>query len=266
MPDETFLEEYPLYRKFRVEVPEQYFGLADVRIKMPCTTCDSDQTFTRKGSWGFPGAQAQLWGQVFRLEYVCAHCGEFMRTFYIRADSAGQWFMKIGQDPAWRTKGNPEVEKLLGKAHADLYRKALACESQSYGIAANAYYRRIVEEVIDELLDEVSELLASSELKQYEAALEKTKQTTVTRDKIALVKDLLPPILRPGDINPLAVLHSSLSDGLHSGSDEECLEEAAIVRNALVFLVSQVASSRKASRSFTSGMQELLNKRSNRRG
>jgi len=138
--------------------------------------------------------------------------------------------------------------------------KGLICESQGYGIGAFGYYRRIVEEIIDELLQEVSDLLAEKELEAYQAALEETRQTTVTRDKINLVKDLLPPILRPKGMNPLSTLHSALSKGLHAESDEKCLEYAHIVREVPVFLVNQVAESRRSSREFTDSMKKLLEK------
>src|SRR5665647_904692 len=104
--------------------------------------------------------------------------------------------MKIGQFPAWEIAGEPNVEKLLGK-HAGYYKKGQVCESQGYGIGAFGYYRRIVEEVIDELLDEISELISGDELAKYKEALVKTKATIVTAEKIELVKDLLPTILRP---------------------------------------------------------------------
>ena len=100
----------------------------------------------------------------------------------------------------------------------------------------------------------------------YEAALEKTKSTTVTQEKIELVKDLLPPILRPDGTNPLTALHSALSEGLHAGADEDCLEQAAVVRDILVYFVNQVALTRAASREFTDSMRKLLDRKSGRSG
>ena len=58
---------------------------------------------------------------------------------------------KVGQSPAWDIVMDKELESLLGD-HAYFYKSGLICESQRYGIGAFAYYRRIVEEVIDELL------------------------------------------------------------------------------------------------------------------
>lgn len=145
--------------------------------------------------------------------------------------------------------------------HADYYKKGLICESQSYGIGAFSYYRRVVEEIIDELLNEIADLMTGEERDRYLEALEQTKKTKITHDKIDLVKDLLPPILRPNEMNPLSVLHDVLSQGLHRESDEHCIELAMTVREALVFLVNQVAASRAAAASFTESMRKLLDRR-----
>jgi hypothetical protein len=264
MPNKEFLEEYPLYRKFKVtDLPRTTNELDAVRLKMSCPTCKSDQTFIMTNSFwencdysNYPTA-----GIKFRAVYLCSHCQTFERVFYVAVDEKKQWLMKVGQFPAWEVLGNPLVEKLLGK-HADHYKKGLVCESQSYGIGAYGYYRRIVEETIDELLNEISQLLVGDELNRFSEALAKTKTTVVTQEKIELVKDLLPTILRPDGMNPLSVLHSSLSEGLHASSDEACLEQAVIIREVLMFLVNQVAASKASAKSFTEGMRKLLEKKS----
>jgi hypothetical protein len=146
--------------------------------------------------------------------------------------------------------------------HKEYLTKGLACESQSYGIAALSYYRRIVEEIIDTLLDEIGTMISEEEREAYALALTDVKKTRITSEKIELVKYLLPPVLRPDGMNPLALLHGILSDGLHAQSDERCLELAVEVREILTFLASQVATANAASRSFTAKMRSLLEKRS----
>ncbi len=41
---------------------------------------------------------------------------------------------------------------MLGE-HLKDYRKGLICENHSYGVGAYSYYRRIIENVIDDLLN-----------------------------------------------------------------------------------------------------------------
>lgn len=267
MPNKKFLEEYSLYRKFNMErIPQQIDNLSVVQLNMECPTCKSNQTFVMTNEYqencdysNFPSA-----GLTIRLVYICVHCQEFRRLFFIKIDEDRKWFMKVGQFPAWEIKGDIKIEKLLGQ-HSEYYRKGLVCESQSYGIGAFGYYRRIVEETIDNLLDEIAGLLSDDELQKYQDALQKTKKTTVTQEKIELVKNLLPPILRPDGMNPLSALHSALSEGIHAETDEECLEYAENCREILIFLVNQVSASKAASKGFTASMRKLLDKKSKKK-
>jgi hypothetical protein len=262
VPNKEFIEQYPLYKRFVLKVPPTANTLQKVRINMPCETCSSHQTFEMTNEYwqGEAASNILVAGLVVRVLYRCTHCLSFQRVFLIKFDPEGAWLMKVGQFPPWDIEGEPNIAKLLGE-NASYYRKGLICESQGYGIGAFGYYRRIVEEVIDELLDEISYLLAGDELTKYQEALQLTKKTIVAQDKIELVKDLLPPILRPDGMNPLSVLHSSLSEGLHAGSDEECLGYARECREVLVFLATQVAASKATGRSFTDSMRKLLERK-----
>ena len=68
-----------------------------------------------------------------------------------------KWIIKVGQEPAWSIDIEPYLEKIFGKYVND-YKKGLINESQGYGIGAFAYYRRIVEVIIDELLNDILSL------------------------------------------------------------------------------------------------------------
>jgi hypothetical protein len=137
----------------------------------------------------------------------------------------------------------------------------LICESQGYGIGAYGYYRRIIEDIIDKLLDMIPDLLSGKDKEIYMKALEQTKHDINASDKIKLVKDLLPSSLRPGGINPLSTLHQSLSEGLHARTDDECTELATNIRLVLIYLVEQIALTRESSAHFTEGMRKLLDKK-----
>lgn len=168
--------------------------------------------------------------------------------------------MKVGQEPPWEISINKDLEKILSN-YVDYYKKGLVCESQGYGIGASAYYRRITEEIIDQLLNSILDLMEEKEKKKYKDVLDQTKKTKVTEEKIKLVKDLLPASLRPGSMNPLSVLHSALSEGLHDKNDEECLEIAAEIRTSLVYLIDRIIQSKQASTLFTESMKKILEKK-----
>ncbi len=259
MPDKELLEEYPLYRNHDFKVPGRLGELDKPAIHMLCRVCESDQTFRMVNDYweGYGSPEYDARGAVARLRYRCTSCEKCVRHFLVKLDLSGERIMKVGQFPAWNIAGDKNVEQLLGE-HASLFKRGLICESQGYGIGSFAYYRRIVDEVIDELLGQISDLLSEAELESYNAVLEQTKKTKITSDKIKLTKDLLPPILRPDGMNPLAALHEVLSEGLHAETDDRCLELAMEVREVLIYLASQVAASRSAGKSYSTSMKKLL--------
>ncbi len=262
MPDREFLEKYPLYRKFKVEIPSTLDKVAKPAIHMHCGICKSGQTFNMINEYyeNYEHSGVLLEGKVVRALYRCNGCNSHLRTFYLRFDEKREFVVKVGQFPPWEITPDRETKSMLG-ANVEYYKKGLVCESQGYGIGSFAYYRRIVEEIIDTLLGEIAKLLVDKEREEYLVALEETKKTTIAQEKIALVKDLLPPILRPEGMNPLAILHSILSEGIHTRSDEKCMEDSMAVREALVFLVNQVAASKMASKTFTCQIRKLLEKK-----
>jgi len=238
MPDAKFLETYPLYRKFHADIRYRLQDIPKPPIRMHCHTCGCLQTFNMSNeyyqNYSYDDTSS---GRVVRITYLCAACKKYERFFLLQF--AENYVTKVGQYPPWEIVPDKNLSELLGE-HQDYYKKGLVCESQGYGIGAYAYYRRIVESIIDQLLDSIVDLIAESEKEHYLKALRQTKETTIAQEKIDLVKDLLPEILRPDGMNPLNLLHSTLSEGLHAKTDEECLEIASTKIDTLFFLVNQI--------------------------
>lgn len=263
MPHKEFLEEYPLFRKLKVkELPSTLDRYPKVPVNMKCKICDSMQTFNMANEFfelqGYRNCPAK--DTLVRLDYLCQSCQSFHRQFNIYISNDLDYIYKVGQYPEWEIKIEKNLEKTLGK-HSSTFKKGLVCESQGYGIGAFSYYRRITEEIIDELLDSINELIDEVNRDKYKVALEQTKKTRVTQDKIDLVKDLLPSILRPNNMNPLGILHSELSEGLHAETDDSCLEIATHIREILTFLINQVIQSKSSATRFTESMKAILNKK-----
>jgi len=287
MPVKNFLEKYPLYRKLEIDIQPVQRSSYGVRgttleklpkpaINMPCDICQSIQTFNMENNYwdddDLPYASSGPLGVTFRLKYRCAGCKEKLILFYVEFGGTAQktkrgeenvicWIRKVGQNPSWDINIDKKLESILGE-FADLYKNGLVCESQSYGIGAYAYYRRIVENIIDSLLDSVVELIEREQEKEkFLKALEKTKSAKNAEDKIRLVKDLLPASLLPEGLNPLNVIYTALSEGLHDKSDEECLELAEEIKKSLLFLVNLILAQKEAKKEFTESMKKLLEKK-----
>ena len=281
MANKEFLESYPLYRKF-FRLPDisrwtEVQNLPKPAIHMYCLVCDSEQTFNMVNEYHeVDGIHGQaLLDTVLRLKYVCSSCRRGTRIFLVHFSETKKivpnpktgaeeerdilYVMKVGQIPAWDITMDEELEAMLGD-HADAYRKGLICESQNYGIGAYAYFRRVTEDVIDELLESILDLVPAGEKEEYKKKLEGVKKEKIAENKINLVKDLLPDSLKADGMNPLKELYKVLSGGIHDETDEECMEKAEAIRGILVFLVNQVVRTKTEKKSFTEGMKKLLGK------
>ena len=283
-----FLESDPLYKSIQVELPLLRRQWPKAPVNAECPTCGSSQTFNMVNDYDQKDDVDKSVGvsnpprpdsNGVRLVYRCAGCGRSHRYYLLHVvqlsvrGGGGQYapspskataaIQKIGQYPGWDISPDPELAKKLGD-RVGTFRKGLICESQGFGIGAFAYYRRIVEDLIDELLEDIRQIIPPNELNDYAAALEKAKQSKRATDKIEHVKDLLPRSLRPGGVNPLSLLHDALSQGLHALSDAECLEEASTIRDAVTILVHHVDLSRASAELFQKNVKRLLDRRATR--
>lgn len=284
MPDKEFLESYQLYRKLKIDLPDDITEIPLPSINLFCKNCESVQTFTmadRRDMFGKiindhpKGIPASVTdpntiyarnmaysssGAILNVTYNCVGCGEFTYHYSIKIGDDLDYIMKIGQFPPLDISVDKNLKKMLGE-HEDTYKKGLICESQGYGIGAYAYYRRIVEKVIDGLLEGINDLISDENKEEYKEALEQVQKSHSAQDKINIVKDLLPPVLMPAGNNPLKLLYSQLSSGIHSLSDDECLERASNIRNILLFLVKETINHQNSSKEFNESMKELLAKK-----
>jgi hypothetical protein len=178
----------------------------------------------------------------------------------LRAAEDLKHIVKVGQYPPPDIAVGKHLARTLGD-YEDLYRKGITCERFGYGIGAYAYYRRVVESIIGKLLGLVGEIIPVEERAIYEEALRNIEASIVARERIRLVKDLLPQASRPDGLNPLGILYDALSDGIHDLSDEECLQHAVSVRSVLTFIVEKVENERRVKGEFTAAMRSLLDRK-----
>jgi hypothetical protein len=61
--------------------------------------------------------------------------------------------------------------------------------------------------------------------------------------------------------NPLTLLHSALSEGLHAQTDEECLEIATSIRVVMADFAERMGQALKDEAELTSAVSRLLNKK-----
>lgn len=152
---------------------------------------------------------------------VVTHAGE--ETHYYSAQ-----IQKVGQFPPLSIDVPRALEKNLGGTHAALYRKALVSRNEGFGLGAVSYIRRVVEDKTEELIEVVAQLAEAHQIdaetvKQVRAA--KTERATYDQ-KLKIAATVLPKSLVIDGVNPLDVLYSLVSAGLHDLTEEQCIEIA----------------------------------------
>lgn len=290
MPHKALLETFPLYKSVQTVLAVYRGHWPRPSIVAPCDRCKSPQTFnmiTDYEQYDQPNEKPVYRGNesnCIKVVYACAGCHEARRYFLLLVsqesprptpsgsrglsvppeDRTQATVQKVGQFPPYDIAPDPQLEKRLGEDRVKLFKKGLICESQSYGIGAFAYYRRIVEQLIDELLADIADIVPPNDQSAYAAALTEARESHRAVDKIEHIKDLIPASLRPGGANPLLILHGALSIGIHALTDEQCLDRAVAIRGALTFLVSQVRQSKASAEEFQKALQKLVESQTER--
>ncbi|MDC4389422.1 hypothetical protein NQ642_16225, partial [Acinetobacter baumannii] len=130
--------------------------------------------------------------------------------------------------------------------------------ANGYGVAAYAYLRRIVERNIFDLIELIQEEI--DENSPIFKTLQELKSSSPMSDRIGIANKALPDYLKPDGFNPLGQIYGLLSDGVHSLSEEECLEKAENIQACLEFLISELATHKKNKEEFKKRLIALKGK------
>jgi hypothetical protein len=201
------------------------------------------------------------------LSYFCRNCNQTGKIFALliqrhEGTSEESYVLKIGEWPSFGPPVPPRVISLIGPDR-DIFLQGRRSENQGLGIGAFAYYRRVVENQKGRLIAEIAKVAkrlgASPEvLSLFERAASETQFSTA----IDYVKDAIPQSLLIHSQNPLSLLHSALSQGLHAQSDEECLELAQFIRIVLTELADSISQALKDEAELKHAVSRLLQARS----
>lgn len=250
-----FFNEWPLYTPFviRFTQPAPHDPNVPRRILRNCQLCESVTTWERSHPRAFSGSGMSMpVGDGEVTLWTCTHCSrQMVRVWYLREydrpdsddsgdppPSRGMVLRKLGQWPPQEVEPVREVEKALGEQTLEMYRKGLTSLSHGYGLAAVAYFRRVVEDATSAVLNLAIEAAEAAEREEDAARVRQIKESRPADDKLKEAAKHLPPSLRPGGVNPLDALYDHYSRGLHGLSDEDCLSIGRALHTSLehVFL------------------------------
>jgi len=236
-------------QQFHVQFPNS--------LRMECTQCNHDQPWDvlepNHGAVylhldGFEGPRRTY----SIVKYSCRAC---------RTANQYWFFMKIGQYPPLWLEPPALVASGMEKDDLALYRKALTCRNSSFGIAAVAYLRRIVENRTNFLID----LIAARQQEEDPTSALLARVESIKRDrrfseKIEFARDLLPKSIRFGGQNPISLLHELTSEAIHGLSDEESVDVFDRCQLAFEHVIKRLKQDHDEDESYKEALKKLTEK------
>ena len=258
----NFLESWGLYRKLKNQKSYSRYEVQRMPASLTifCTKCEEKTTWKTSKS-NVLGLSTEI--------FECADCSDQRTAYFLKANflDAGNVYdlEKVGQFPGQSVDIPKEISKNLGGSEK-LYKKGLECCAEGFGIGAVAYFRRVVEDKTNDLLNTMADL--AHEYGEETAVVDRIRnirdEKIAYEEKIKAASQIIPKSLRPGGTNALHVLFQLLSQRLHSESEESCLETAEGIRDVLEHVFGKLRAEVESHRSFQvslRGLQEKLTKK-----
>lgn len=238
-------------------------------IELHCSsaTCHGPRFFRCADSPVYQASPGDRTTSLF-VTYRCSNCNSSTKEFALKAhwSSIGPQrkvpdyavVQKLGELPAYGPPTPNRLRKLLDETNLDLFLKGRRCESQSLGIGAFGYYRRVVEQQKNEMIDAI--LRVARKLGSHPDVindLESAKKEQQFSKAVEQIKHGVPQALLVQGQNPLTLLHSALSEGLHNETDDNCLEMAIAIRLVMVDFAERLTSALQDQQELSAALQRL---------
>ena len=256
---------HPCHITFRIskedyEVFSDYHKLwyAPIHIECESDLCKGERFFNSLDASTYV-KHNKLW-QFTTITYQCKNCNYSKKTFAIAAFVHDNilYSYKFGESPAKSPKTPSRLISLLGPGR-DNYLRGRRCEIEEFGIGAFAYYRRVLEDQTDRLLDQslkvCRQLGASKDIQDQ--LLQAQKDRSYTR-KLELAGDSIPDSLKIKGHSPFKLLHGFLSEGLHKEDDKVCLEAAKDIRLVLSELATRMDAALRENTELNQAISRLM--------
>jgi hypothetical protein len=239
------------------------------QLETPEIQLHCDHELCKGVRWFKPTETKYIYGSLDYafVKYLCKNCGKTQKVFAMLAApdvnsvTSGR-AQKLGEFPTFGPPTPPRVIKLIGPDR-ELFLKGRRAELRGLGIGAFAYYRRVVEEQKGRIIEEIGKVAMKVKPSKETAELfAQAEAETQFSTAIDLIKGAIPEAILIDGHNPLTLLHSALSEGLHAQTDEECLELATSIRVVLTELADRISVALKEEADLKTAVSRLLNRKS----
>ncbi len=241
-----------------------YYNLENIPIQLYCDATDCESIMWFDWTAGNISARLGIWASQI-LRYTCRHCKHGWKVFAVYVKPLAETAVaaaKIGEYPPFGPPVPSRVISLVG-GDRELFLRGRRAENHGLGIGAFAYYRRVVENqknrIIGEIIKVAKKVGAKTEVIDALNAAMKENQFTKAVDSI---KVALPESLLIDGHNPLKLLHSALSKGMHEQAESNCLGLAESIRLVLTDLAERIDAALKEQAELKSALSRLLQSKS----
>jgi hypothetical protein len=236
------------------------FKKMDIRLHCDSEQCGGIRIYGPTDDSG--SGLSDDWSLRF-LTYACRNCRVSIRVFALRTRKKGALgeLEKVGEMPSFGPAVPARVITLVGPDR-DLFLKGRRAENQGLGVGSFAYYRRVVDSQWQRLVAEITRVAETTQAPApMVATLKAAAGETQFSKAVEMIRDGIPDVLKVRGHNPLTLLYASLSDALHDGTDEHCLELAGSVRLVLTELAERIGLALKDEQELSAAVTKLLTKR-----
>ena len=249
--------------KYSRGLSKEVVSTPDIELFCVNVKCNGNRVFR---SHMEPDGLSKKYKNLYLL-YACSNCRKSQKTYSLALklesnNSKNGVAYKFGEFPPFGPRTPSKLMSLVGPERT-VFLKGRSCESQGLGIGAFAYYRRIVENQKNRILDQiirVAEKLSAGD--ETIDALKAAKRAKQFARSVELVKKAIPQALLINSQNPLTLLHTALSVGLHAKSDESCLEAAQDIRMVLAGLADRLSQALKDEAELNEAVKRLTSQKS----
>lgn len=239
---------------------ENVMNTPEVQLHCPHEKCSGVRFFRCES--GYHQLEAEDY-KFFYARYRCSNCLNQTKTFSLAAkinsdrEQQGSCY-KFGELPPFGPLTSPKLISLIGPDR-DEFLKGRRCENQGLGVGAFTYYRRVVENQKNRILEEI--IRVSEKIGAPEVKIEKIKSAlseTQFSKSLDIAKDVIPESLLIDGHSPILLLHSALSKGVHELTDGDCLELAGSIRVVLGELSEKLSQALKDNAEIKKALSSLM--------
>ena len=146
---------------------------------------------------------------------------------------------KVGALPQIKKNPHKIIAKYFERETNQWYFKGINALNENYGIGSFAYFRRIIEKELINIIEDIKSL-PDSHKTEINKLLEKHNKNPKISTIYDNIFEHLPSSLKVLGDNPIKLLYNLTSQGLHSLTEKECLEKSKNVLKLLDFVIRKI--------------------------